>query len=171
MSAASHAQCRTPYFRHPPYAATAAAAEWPHRTHDYVLSSGTAIKVYSVSTKAGPTVESDNDLDDGVVSLLSEDNDSEDSLPRRERRPPARDKVDPAIASHFAGVASRKEKKRKSGGEKTKSKRPKAKSKSNSGAARAAGAAGAAFGSAGNSGAAGAAGGAAGASSYSSMRF
>ena len=129
LSAASHAQCRTPYFRHPPYAATADTAEWPHRTHDWVLvhDGGKNVKVLSYSIKTDPV---------RVVSLLDDDDDSEDdssddgegdaagapdeggTRAPRKRRPPARDTVDPAIANHFAGTRVRTEKKRKRSGEK-----------------------------------------------------
>ena len=52
------------------YASSAEPAEWPHHTHDWVLSDGSkAIKVYSVATKESK--------ESGVVSLI-EDKDPDD---------------------------------------------------------------------------------------------
>ncbi len=127
----------TDYIRHPVYAKTATAAEWPHRTHDYVLNEdGEKIKVYSYSVKSNELlVASESDKDDNIISLLNDSEDSDDTLVPRVRRPPARDATDPTIVNHFAGTAVRRDKKRKGGVDKSKSKSKSSKTSSSGGAA------------------------------------
>jgi hypothetical protein len=127
----------TDYTRHPVYATTATAAEWPYRTHDYILREGFEnVKVYSYCTKDSvievlTSSESENSSEDvssdeggdaagAADKELDATGDAGEggARPKRAPKPRARDKVDPSNVAHFAARRSRVEKKRKSEAEK-----------------------------------------------------